>query len=84
MFEIIKRIFEIRGKNVIQEIGEDNWKAFQSCYYRDVENRNLSVLKKYAEMLDLPVGFLISISKYGGIENERVGQSIKRSNGILF
>lgn len=72
MFEIIKEIYRLRGKDVVKEIGEQNWKNFTSCYYRNMKDRNLSTYKKYAEMLDLPVSFLISISKYLEVNNERV------------
>ena len=72
MFEIIKEIYKLRGKNVIQEVGERNWKSFYSCFCRDVENKQLSALKKYAEMFDVPIDFLISISKYEEVTNERV------------
>ena len=72
MFEIIKRIYEIQGKNVIQEIGEKNWRAFYSCFCRDVESKHISVLRKYAKMLNLPVEFLLSIRKYEEVTNERV------------
>ena len=72
MFEIVKRIYELQGKNVIQAIGEKNWKPFYSCFRRDVENKQLSVLKKYATMLDLPIDFLISISKYEEVTDDRI------------
>ena len=72
MYEIIKRIFEMRGKNVIEEIGKKNWHAFYWCYCKNRYSRRLSALKKYSQMLDLPIEFLLSVAKYEEVTNERV------------
>ena len=72
MFEIVKRIYEMRGKNVIEEIGKKNWRNFYFCYCKSRYSRKLSALKKYATMLDLPIDFLLSIAKIEEVTNERV------------
>ena len=68
--KVIYEIYKVRGKKLYQALGDKNYYLLHEFLMKrkTLYRRRMSAFRKYADMLDLPVGFIIRIIKLGELD----------------